>query len=126
MAKKKKKYNYKKKSKNVVDNKNTNETVSEVVEEKKLEPTVSKVSSNKSGSSVDDGMLFGRENFIMIGVAALLMVIGLFLMTGGHQDPNEWNADEVYSARRTIIAPMFILAALIVALLSIFKKRAVA
>jgi hypothetical protein len=52
----------------------------------------------------------------------LLIVIGFFLMAGGNQAPNEWNPEEIYSWRRTIIAPIFIVAGLVVEVYAIFKK----
>ena len=94
-------------------------------EKKKLSPTSSKSSRGGVANQPAPEMLFGKENFILIGVGALLVVIGLFLMTGGGQEMNEWNDAEVYSARRIIIAPLFILAGLITELFAIFKKKAV-
>lgn len=124
------------KNKKKSDNKNRNEgsnegrkvvvnTASKKAEKKKLAPTSSKSSRSTSSNQAAPEMLFGRENFILIGVGALLVVIGLFLMTGGAQELNEWNDAEVYSARRTVIAPLFILAGLITELFAIFKKKAV-
>lgn len=127
MAKKKNKYNYKKTTPQTELNTTNVVKTSEdkVVTKKKLEPTSSRTKKkDDNAQGGDDGMLFGKENFILIAVGAVLMMIGLLLMTGGHQDPNEWNADEVYSNRRMIVAPLFILAALAVELVAIFKKRA--
>ena len=77
-------------------------------------------------NQASEELLYGKENFILIGVGAALVIIGLMLMAGGGQELNEWNADEVYSTRRIVIAPLFILAGLITELVAIFKKKAVA
>lgn len=95
-------------------------------EKKKLSPTSSRSSRGTAANQPAPEMLFGKENFILIGAGALLVVIGLLLMTGGGQEMNEWNDAEVYSARRTVIAPLFILAGLITELVAIFKKKTVA
>lgn len=101
-------------------------TSNEASGKKKLQPTLSKKSKAAMYTQEPAEMLFGKENFILIGVGFALVMIGLLLMSGGHQDPNEWNADEVFSARRTMIAPLFILAGLITELVAIFKKKSVA
>lgn len=90
------------------------------------ENTVSSNDKNTSSSisSVkDDGsLLYGKEFFIWLAGGFLLIVIGFFLMAGGHQEPTEWKADEIYSVKRTIIAPIFMLAGLVVEVYAIFKK----
>lgn len=101
-------------------------TSTENSEKKKLQPTVSRKTKAATYTQEPTEMLFGKENFILIGAGFALVMIGLLLMAGGHQEPNEWNADEVFSARRTIIAPLFILAGLITELVAIFKKKSVA
>ena len=57
----------------------------------------------------------------MIGGAAI-MILGFILMAGGRsEDPNVFNADEVYSTTRITIAPIVILAGLGVLIYSIFR-----
>ena len=67
--------------------------------------------------------LFGKENFkwMLIGVAVL--ILGFLLMAGGgSDDPNVFNADEVYSARRITIAPIIILIGLGIEIYAIFRQ----
>ncbi len=66
---------------------------------------------------------FGRQNYILMGIGVALIALGLLLMSGGDM-PNDqtWDPDIIYSTRRTLIAPMVILAGLIVELFAIFKK----
>ncbi|MGK0389246.1 MAG: putative membrane protein [Maribacter sp.] len=101
-------------------------TSTEASGKKKLQPTLSKKSKTAAFNQEPVEMLFGKENFILIGAGFALILIGMLLMAGGHQDPNEWNAEEVYSKRRTMIAPLFILAGLVTELVAIFKKKSVA
>jgi hypothetical protein len=56
-------------------------------------------------------------------VGAALIIIGMFLMSGGKStDPNVFNANEVYSFRRITLAPIVIVAGFIVEIFAIFKK----
>ena len=67
--------------------------------------------------------LFGKENFkwMLIGVAVLML--GFLLMAGGgSDDPNVFNADEVYSTRRITIAPIIILIGLAIEIFAIFRQ----
>lgn len=69
------------------------------------------------------GELFGKENFkwMLIGVAVL--ILGFLLMAGGgSEDPNVFNADEVYSTRRITIAPIIILIGLAIEIYAIFRQ----
>jgi hypothetical protein len=85
------------------------------------EATEQKVASMKKSSSND--LLFNKTTYTYILAGIVLMVIGFFLMSGGHNDdPNVFDEDVIYSTRRTLIAPIFILAGLIVQILAIFKK----
>jgi Protein of unknown function (DUF3098) len=67
--------------------------------------------------------LFGKENYrwMLIGLAAILL--GLLLMIGGKsKDPNVFDPSEVYSFRRITVAPILILAGLVLEIVGIFKK----
>jgi len=88
----------------------------------KLQPTVSKGKARaKTKANVD--MLFGKQNYIyMIGAFALIL-LGMALMAGGKQLPTEWNESEIYSFRRTVLAPIVILMGLGVGFLAIFKNK---
>jgi hypothetical protein len=91
---------------------------------KKVSPTVSRSRSGSQGStSKKEALVFNRQNYILMGVGFGLVVIGLLLMSGGSMpDPNTWDPDIIYSFRRTTLAPIFILAGLIVEIYAIFKR----
>ena len=58
---------------------------------------------------------------MMIGMVFVLL--GLLLMIGGKsKDPNVFNPSEVYSFRRITVAPILILAGLVLEIVGIFKK----
>lgn len=68
-------------------------------------------------------MVFGRQNYILFIAGAVLIFIGLALMTGGHMpSPEVWDDNIIYSFRRVTLAPIFILAGLAVEIVAIFKK----
>jgi len=55
---------------------------------------------------------------MIIGI--LLIIIGFILMTGERNtDPNEWDTEKVYSFRQITLAPIVILAGLILEIYAI-------
>ena len=66
--------------------------------------------------------LFDRENLLWMAVGAAVMALGFILMAGGRsEDPNVFNPDEVYSTTRITIAPILILAGLVIEVFAIFR-----
>jgi hypothetical protein len=69
------------------------------------------------------GFAFGRENYRLLIIGVLIIALGYILMVGGgSKDPNEFNADELFSTRRITIAPLTILAGFVTVLWAIMKK----
>ncbi len=69
------------------------------------------------------GFAFGKENYRILIAGVLIVVLGYILMIGGGtEDPNYFNADEIFSTRRITIAPIVVLAGFVVVLLGIMKK----
>lgn len=67
--------------------------------------------------------LFDKRNFKFVGIGLGLMVLGFVLMIGGKTtDPSVYNADELYSFRRITLAPILIIAGLIVQIYAILLK----
>jgi hypothetical protein len=76
------------------------------------------MSENKSTPSV-----FSKDNYRWMLVGIVVIAIGMFLMSGGaSKDPGVFNKEEVYSFRRITIAPVLILAGLVIEIYAIFKK----
>ncbi len=89
---------------------------------KKVAPTTSRRSGPVASAGAEE-LIFGRSNYIMMGVGAGLILLGLLLMIGGKMpDPNTWDPDIIYSKRITVLAPFTILAGLIVEIVAIFRK----
>jgi hypothetical protein len=67
--------------------------------------------------------IFTKENYKWMLGGLVLMAIGMFLMAGGKSnDPNVFNKDAVYSTTRITIAPLLILAGLVIEIFAIFRK----
>lgn len=100
---------------------------------KKKEDTQSKAGSRKKAAVpnrktaatkkpvLDSEMIFGKQNYLYMGIGLLLIILGLFLMSGGSLPPDQWDPNVIYSFRRTTLAPIVILAGLGVEIYAIFK-----
>lgn len=110
----------KKKKKVVVSNKQ------DATKRRKISPTVAKGRSTGSVIAAKEPLLFTRESYVLMGVGIGLMVLGYILMSGGSMpDPNTWDPDIIYGFRRTVLAPVLILAGLAVEVYAIFKRTEV-
>jgi hypothetical protein len=78
---------------------------------------------NLHKSVVDHSPLFGKHNYLLMLAGAVVMAIGMLLMSGGKSaDPNMFKYEEVYSTARVTIAPILILLGLGIEVYAIFKK----
>ena len=67
--------------------------------------------------------IFSKQNYIWMLAGLALIAIGMFLMAGGKsENPAVFDTKEVYSTTRITIAPLLILAGLVVEVFAIFKK----
>lgn len=79
---------------------------------KKKEETVSKT-----------GFALGKENYNLLLIGFIVIIIGFLLMIGGKsEDPSVFNKDEIFSFRRITLAPMVVLAGFIFEIWAILKK----
>jgi uncharacterized Tic20 family protein len=80
-------------------------------------------SINKVQMETKNNLLFGKQNLIWMLIGAIVIALGLILMSGGKSsDPNVFNVNEVYSFRRITLAPILIVAGLIIEVFAIMKK----
>lgn len=69
------------------------------------------------------GFAFGKENYRILIIGVVVVVIGYLLMVGGGTDnPNEFNEQEIFSSRRITISPIVILIGFVTVLFGIMKK----
>ena len=84
--------------------------------------SMKKVTYSAGSASKSATLLYGRDFYIWMLIGVVFIAVGFALMAGGNQPPNEFNADEIYSFRRTGLAPIVILIGLGIEIYAIFKK----
>jgi len=77
----------------------------------------------KTDPKKDSGFPLGKENYMLLSIGFGIIILGFILMIGGgSDDPNVFNADEMFSFRRTTLAPMVVLFGFIFEIWAIMKK----
>ncbi|MBM3431425.1 MAG: DUF3098 domain-containing protein [Bacteroidetes bacterium] len=68
--------------------------------------------------------LFSKENYLWMLAGLVLIALGMFLMSGGksNTDPAVFNKEALYSPIRITVAPILIIAGLVVEVFAIFRK----
>jgi hypothetical protein len=67
--------------------------------------------------------IFGKDNLRWMLIGLVLIAIGLVLMAGGKgEDPNVFAENEVYSMKRITMAPLMIVAGLLIEVYAIMRK----
>lgn len=68
--------------------------------------------------------LFSKENYLWMLAGLVLIALGLFLMSGGksNADPAVFDKEALYSPIRITVAPILILAGLVLEIFAIFRK----
>ena len=68
--------------------------------------------------------IFGKENYMWMLGGAILIILGMFLLSGGKSnvDPTVFDKSAVYSTTRITIAPILILAGLVIEIFAIFRR----
>lgn len=88
----------------------------------KITPTTSRSKTKVSAAPTE--MIFGKKNYLFMAIGVGLIFLGMMLMSGGGmENPNEWKPEVIYGTRRTLIAPIFILAGLGMQIYAIFVKK---
>ena len=87
---------------------------------KKITPAATK---NGSQSSSAGNVLFTKENYKWMVIGLLVMAVGFFLMAGGKSsNPNVFSDKDVYSPIRITVAPVLIVAGLLLEIFAIMKR----
>jgi len=67
--------------------------------------------------------IFTKDNYIWMLIGIVVIAAGMFLMSGGaSKDPSVFNKAEVYSKTRLTVAPILILAGLVIEIFALFRK----
>jgi hypothetical protein len=85
--------------------------------------TTTTTTTSKSVKPAGMGTMFDKSNLTWMLLGLVVIAIGLILMSGGRSaDPNVFNKDEVYGFRRITLAPLIILAGLVIEIIAIFRR----
>ena len=79
---------------------------------------MSKKGNNKvkqSDSNSTGGVIFDKENYILIGVSILVVLIGFFIMSG--------TSGDIYDFRRTTVAPIVVVLGFALGIYAIFYRK---
>ncbi len=78
---------------------------------------------SKSTDIQDHRLVFSKENYKWMFIGLGVIFVGFLLMLGGgSDDPTVFNADEMFSFRRIILAPIVILLGFGIETYAIMKK----
>ena len=67
--------------------------------------------------------IFSKDNYIWMAAGIVVLALGFFLLSGGKSDdPNVFDKAKVYSTTRITVAPILILAGLVIEIFAIFRK----
>ncbi len=67
---------------------------------------------------------FGKENFVLLGIAIVVIVIGYLLMTGSATTEETGFNPDIFSKRRIVFAPLVCMIGYILAIVAIvFKSK---
>lgn len=65
---------------------------------------------------------FGKENFILIAIAVVFIVVGFLLMSGGGSTDGVSFNPEIFSARRIVVAPVVTMIGFVMMIFGILKN----
>jgi len=89
---------------------------------KKQKQPVTKGSGPADAGVKSGEFAFGKENYRLMLIGLVFIIIGFILMIGGgSDDPNVFNP-EIFNFRRLTLAPVLILAGYAVEIFAIMKK----
>lgn len=65
---------------------------------------------------------FGKQNYKLLLIGLVLILVGFLLMIGGGSDDPNVFSDDIFNFRRITLAPILILAGYVVEIFAIMKK----
>lgn len=69
-------------------------------------------------------VLFTKDNYKWMLIGLVVIALGMILMAGGKSpDPNVFNESEIYGFRRITLAPILIIAGLVIEVYAIMKRQ---
>ena len=79
--------------------------------------------SNEVNKEEPSGFVFDKLGYILVLTGIMLIISGFILMSGGgSEDPNYFNADEIFSFRRITLAPIVVMTGFALEVYAIMRK----
>jgi hypothetical protein len=78
--------------------------------------------ATKNDSREKPSFALGRENYKLLAIGFVIIVIGFLLMIGGKSDSPDEFSNEIFSFRRITLAPIVVLAGFAFEIWAIMKK----
>jgi hypothetical protein len=78
--------------------------------------------STKSDNGEKRNFALGPENYKLLAIGFVIIVIGFLLMMGGKSDSPDKFSEDIFSFRRITLAPIVVLAGFIFEIWAIMKK----
>lgn len=86
----------------------------------KVKPTVAK---GRKKAEQAQPMVFGWDNYKFMLIGLGVIALGMILMLGGSMpSPDVWDESIIYSFRRTVLAPILVVAGFCIEVYAIFKN----
>ncbi len=76
----------------------------------------------KNENNQKSGFALGKENYKLMAIGFIVIIIGFILMAGGKSDDPKVFSDKIFSFRRITLAPIIVLAGFIFEIYAIMKK----
>ena len=88
-----------------------------------MKTTSQKTTTASASMRNSEELIFGKQQYKLMLIGVGLIFIGLACMTGGAMpSPDVWDDNIIYNPRITVVAPILILAGLVVEIYAIFKR----
>jgi hypothetical protein len=78
--------------------------------------------TSKNENNETFNFALGRENYKLLAIGFVIIVIGFLLMLGGKSDDPKVFSNNIFSFRRITLAPIVVLAGFIFEIWAIMKK----
>jgi len=72
--------------------------------------------------NIEKNFVFGRENYIWLLGGLVLLALGFILLIGGGSNDPDVFSDAIFDFQRLTLAPILILAGLVVEIFAIMKR----
>jgi len=91
--------------------------------EKQKTPSTKLPQDTKSPQPVTGKIVLGKENYYLMLLGLVIIIIGFILMSGGkYTDPNVFAEDELYSPRRITLAPIVVIIGFAIEVYAVFHR----